>query len=59
MTSNTIAESNRAPRGLLILVARLTAREDNRFFYLATTLPQRNSYEKMNLATWEEAKWQD
>jgi hypothetical protein len=24
-----------------------------------STLPQRNNYWKMNLATWEEKKWQD
>ena len=43
--------SNGTTRGLQILVARLTARITTEFFYFATTLPQRNNYGKMNLAT--------
>jgi hypothetical protein len=44
---------NDRSRGLLILIARLTAREEKGIFLFCHNFPQRNNYEKMKLATWE------
>jgi hypothetical protein len=41
------------------LLKHLQLKENTReIFCFATTLPQANSYGKMNLTTWEKTKWQ-
>src|SRR5262245_9663914 len=58
-TSNKPAERIDPTRGLLILVARLTARNHNRIFSLCHYFAIMKPVRRMNLDTWDKTKWQD
>jgi len=59
MTNDQNQRNEANDKRFLTLIARLTAREHNRFFHFAMTSPERNNYGKVNLLKWEETKWQD